>query len=132
MSPFTDATPYLEDRDSAILTRKSVEVPDAQGGKVERAVLRSSASALLVDKGNYRHFMAKEIHEQPEVVGHTLAHYLDMAAMRLKPFAWPGDPAKLSRVSIVGCGPAHIAGLVGKHWIERFPPPPVEVDLPTE
>jgi glutamine---fructose-6-phosphate transaminase (isomerizing) len=61
LAPFTDAISYLEDGDSAILTRKSVEVHDAKGGKVERAVLRSSASAFLVDKGNYRHFMAKEI-----------------------------------------------------------------------
>src|SRR6478609_2672901 len=83
LAPFTDAISYLEDGDSAVLTRKSVEVHDAKGGKVERAVLRSSASAFLVDKGNFRHFMAKEIHEQPEVVGHTLAHYIDMAAERV-------------------------------------------------
>src|SRR5262249_39824565 len=76
LAPFTDAISYLEDGDSAVLTRKGIEIHDAKGGKVERAVLRSSASAFPVDKGNYRHFMAKEIHEQPEVVGHTLAHYL--------------------------------------------------------
>src|SRR4029077_14332725 len=84
LAPFTDSISYLEDGDSAVLTRKSVEIHDAQGGKVERAVHRSSASAFLVDKGNYRHFLAKEIHEQPEVVGHTLAHYLDMTAERVR------------------------------------------------
>ena len=76
--------------------------------------------------------MAKEIHEQPEVVGHTLAHYVDMAAMRLKPFAWPVDPKALSRISIVGCGTAYMAGLVGKYWIERFARLPVEIDVASE
>jgi glucosamine--fructose-6-phosphate aminotransferase (isomerizing) len=66
LAPFTDTISYLEDGDSAVLRRKSVEVRDANGSKVERAVVKSLASALLVDKGNYRHFMAKEIHEQPE------------------------------------------------------------------
>ena len=64
--------------------------------------------------------MAKEIHEQPEVVGHTLARYIDMAALKLKPFAWPADPKRLKRVTIVGCGTAYIAGLVAKYWIERW------------
>src|SRR5207248_780839 len=74
LAPFTDTISYLEDGDYAVLTREYAEVHDAKGRKVQRQVLRSSASAFLVDKGNYRHFMAKEIHEQPEVVGHTLAH----------------------------------------------------------
>ena len=76
--------------------------------------------------------MAKEIHEQPEVVGHTLAHYIDMAALRLKPFAWPADPKQLTRVSIVGCGTAYMAGLVGKYWIERLARLPVEIDVASE
>src|SRR6187431_2725871 len=80
LAPFTDTISYLDDGDWAVVTRKGVEVHDASGNAVERAVLKSNASAFLVDKGNHRHFMAKEIHEQPEVVGHTLAHYLDMAA----------------------------------------------------
>ena len=80
LAPFTDTISYLEDGDSAVLTRRSVDVRDAKGSKVERAVVKSLASALMVDKGNYRHFMAKEIHEQPEVVSHTLARYLDMTA----------------------------------------------------
>src|SRR5436190_17089434 len=92
LAPFTDTVSYLEDGDSAVLTRTGVEVRDGKGGKVERAVLRSSASAFLVDKGNFRHFMAKEIHEQPEVVGHTLAHYIDMAAERVRlPVELPFD-----------------------------------------
>jgi glucosamine--fructose-6-phosphate aminotransferase (isomerizing) len=78
LAPFTDTLSYLEDGDWAVLTRKSVEIRDEQGRKVERPVVKSTASAQLVDKGNHKHFMAKEIHEQPEVVGHTLAHYIDM------------------------------------------------------
>ena len=69
---------YLEDGDWAVLTRKGVEIFDAQDNRVERPVIKSAASGLLVDKGNFKHFMAKEIHEQPEVVGHTLARYIDM------------------------------------------------------
>src|SRR3977135_567299 len=80
LAPFTDTISYLEDGDSAVLTRRSVDVRDAKGSKVERAVVKSLASALMVDKGNYRHFMAQEIHEQPEVVSHTLARYLHMTA----------------------------------------------------
>src|SRR5947207_14380687 len=133
LAPFTDAISYLEDGDSAVLTRKSVEIHDAKGGKVERAVLRSSASAFLVDKGNYRHFMAKEIHEQPEVVGHTLAHYLDMAAEQVRlPGPLPFDFRKLERISISACGTAYYAGLVAKYWFERFARLPVEIDLASE
>jgi glutamine---fructose-6-phosphate transaminase (isomerizing) len=133
LAPFTDAISYLEDGDSAVLTRRGVEVRDAKGGKVERAVLRSSASAFLVDKGNYRHFMAKEIHEQPEVVGHTLAHYIDMAAERVRlPVELPFDFGTLERVSISACGTAYYAGLVAKYWFERFARLPVEIDVASE
>ena len=133
LAPFTDAISYLEDGDSAVLTRKSVEVRDAKGSKVERAVLRSSASAFLVDKGNYRHFMAKEIHEQPEVVGHTLAHYIDMAAERVRlPDELPFDFGRLERLSISACGTAYYAGLIAKYWFERFARLPVEIDVASE
>jgi glucosamine--fructose-6-phosphate aminotransferase (isomerizing) len=133
LAPFTDAISYLEDGDSAVLTRKGVEVHDAKGSKVERAVLRSSASAFLVDKGNYRHFMAKEIHEQPEVVGHTLAHYIDMAAERVRlPVDLPFDFATLERVSMSACGTAYYAGLVAKYWFEHFARLPVDIDVASE
>jgi glucosamine--fructose-6-phosphate aminotransferase (isomerizing) len=133
LAPFTDTISYLEDGDSAVLTRSGVDVFDAGGSKVERAVLKSSATAFLVDKGNYRHFMAKEIHEQPEVVGHTLAHYLDMAAERVQlPQSLPFDFRTLDRVSISACGTAYYAGLVGKYWFERFARLPVEIDLASE
>jgi glucosamine--fructose-6-phosphate aminotransferase (isomerizing) len=133
LAPFTDTISYLEDGDSAVLTRAGVEVRDGKGGKVERAVLRSSASAFLVDKGNFRHFMAKEIHEQPEVVGHTLAHYIDMAAERVRlPVELPFDFRALDRIAISACGTAYYAGLVAKYWFERFARLPVEIDVASE
>jgi glutamine---fructose-6-phosphate transaminase (isomerizing) len=133
LAPFTDTIAYLEDGDSVVLTRNSVEVRDAKGSIVERPVQKSSASAFLVDKGNHRHFMAKEIHEQPEVVGHTLAHYLDMAAERvLLPGKLPFDFRALEQISISACGTAYYAGLVAKYWFERFARLPVEIDVASE
>jgi glutamine---fructose-6-phosphate transaminase (isomerizing) len=133
LAPFTDMISYLEDGDSVVLSRKSVQVRDATGTKVERPVLKSSASALLVDKGNHRHFMAKEIHEQPEVVGHTLAHYIDMAAERISlPGKLPFDFNTLDRISISACGTAYYAGLVARYWFERFARLPVEIDVASE
>jgi glucosamine--fructose-6-phosphate aminotransferase (isomerizing) len=133
LAPFTDTISYLEDGDWAVVTRKGVEVHDASGRAVERAVLKSNASAFLVDKGNHRHFMAKEIHEQPEVVGHTLAHYLDMNAERVAlPMALPFDFRQIDRVAISACGTAYYAGLVAKYWFERFARLPVEIDVASE
>ena len=132
LAPFTDRVAYLEEGDWVVATRSGAVIRDASGKTVQRRVQRSPAGSLLAEKGNYRHFMAKEIHEQPEVVGHTLAHYIDMAAMRLKPFAWPVDPRGLTRLSIVACGTAYMAGLIGKYWIERFARLPVEIDVASE
>jgi glucosamine--fructose-6-phosphate aminotransferase (isomerizing) len=133
LAPFTENISYLEEGDWAVLTRKGAEVHDAGGRLVSRPVLRSSASALLVDKGNHRHFMAKEIHEQPEVVGHTLAHYLDMAAECVAlPMTLPFDFRAIGRVSISACGTAYYAGLVAKYWFERFARLPVEIDVGSE
>ncbi|MET0969109.1 MAG: glutamine--fructose-6-phosphate aminotransferase, partial [Tardiphaga sp.] len=83
LAPFTDDISYLEDGDWVVLTRKGAEVHNEDGKIVKREVLKSGASSFMVDKANYRHFMAKEIHEQPEVVGHTLARYVDMASERV-------------------------------------------------
>ena len=133
LAPFTDTISYLEDGDSVVLTRNSVDMRNAKGAPVERAVLKSSASAFLVDKGNHRHFMAKEIFEQPEVVGHTLAHYLDMAAERVAlPGELPFEFKALERISISACGTAYYAGLVAKYWFEHFARLPVEIDVASE
>ncbi len=132
LAPFTDRIAYLEEGDWVVATREGAVFHDASDRVVTRRVMRSPGGGLLAEKGNYRHFMAKEIHEQPEVVGHTLAHYVDMSVQRLRPFAWPADPTKISRISIVGCGTAYMAGLIGKYWIERFARLPVEIDVASE
>src|SRR5271165_2591125 len=80
LAPFTDRVAYLEEGDWTVVTREGADIRDGAGKRVRRAIQRSPAGSLLAERGNYRHFMAKEIHEQPEVVGHTLAHYVDMAA----------------------------------------------------
>src|SRR5262245_23719645 len=133
LAPFTDTISYLEDGDWAVVNRSGAEIHDSSGRVVNRQLLKSNASAFLVDKGNHRHFMAKEIHEQPEVVGHTLAHYLDMAEERVRlPGTLPFDWQKLGRISISACGTAYYAGLVGKYWFERFARIPVEIDIASE
>ncbi|MFZ3357775.1 MAG: glutamine--fructose-6-phosphate transaminase (isomerizing) [Xanthobacteraceae bacterium] len=133
LAPFTDTVSYLEDGDWVIVTRSGAEIHDRDGNVVERAVLKSQASVLLIDKGNHRHFMAKEIHEQPEVVGHTLANYLDMAAECVAlPMQLPFDFRDLKRISIAACGTAYYAGMVARYWFEQFAQLPVEVDIASE
>ena len=133
LAPFTDIISYLEDGDFAAVRRDGVEIHDFAGRIIKRPVFKSLASAFLVDKGNHRHFMAKEIYEQPEVVAHTLAHYLHMSAGRVElPVKLPFDFAELERVSISACGTAYHAGVVAKYWFERFARLPVEIDIASE
>jgi len=133
LAPFTDTVSYLEDGDCAVISRTSAEIYDAKGEVVHRAVLKSQASVMLIDKGNHRHFMAKEIHEQPEVVGHTLANYLDMVAERVAlPMALPFDFRALKRLSIAACGTAYYAGMIARYWFERFAHLSVDVDIASE
>ncbi len=132
LAPFTSRITYLEEGDWAILTRESVEIRDKQGRRVDRPMIASQASGFLVDKGNHRHFMLKEIHEQPEVISHTLTNYIDMSESRIN-FPDIGiDLAKISRVTISACGTAYYAGLVGKYWLERYARVPVEIDVASE
>jgi glucosamine--fructose-6-phosphate aminotransferase (isomerizing) len=132
LAPFTDAIAYLEDGDWAVMTRNGIAIRDRNGKAVDRPITRSQANALLIDKGNYRHFMAKEIHEQPEVIGHTLAGYVDLATNRVDIPALPFDFANLQRLSISACGTAFYAGLVAKYWFERWAKLPVDVDIASE
>ncbi len=132
LAPFTDSIAYLDDGDWAVLTRKGLAIRDGDGKAVERAVTRSHAATLLVDKGNHRHFMAKEIHEQPEVIGHTLAAYVDLATSRVDIPALPFDFANVQRLSLSACGTAFYACLVAKYWFERWARLPVEVDIASE
>jgi len=132
LAPFTDEVAYLEDGDWAVLTREGVAIRDRSGKAVHRAVTKSLAAALLVDKGNHRHFMAKEIHEQPEVVGHTLANMVDLSSGSVELSELPFDFARLPRLSISACGTAFYAGLVAKYWFERWARLPVDVDIASE
>ena len=132
LAPFTDTITYLEDGDWAVLSREKAEIFSLDGSKVERPLIKSVASSLLVDKGNFRHFMAKEIHEQPEVISHTLAHYIDFAEGRVRLPELGLDPAGISQISISACGTAYYAGLVAKYWLERYARIPVEIDVASE
>src|SRR5258705_989317 len=133
LGPFTDTISYLEDGDWVVLTRNSAVIYDRNNAVVHRDVVKHLAATSLVDKANYRHFMAKEIHEQPEVVGHTLARYVDMATERVGlPVKLPFDFKDIQRISIVACGTASYAGYVAKYWIERLSRLPVELDVASE
>jgi glucosamine--fructose-6-phosphate aminotransferase (isomerizing) len=133
LAPFATSIAYLEEGDWVALRRDGTQFFDAADRPVERRRLPLTPGSFLVDKGNYRHFMAKEIHEQPEVVGRTLAHYLDLAegVVRL-PFDLDFDAKSLSRVTISACGTAFYAGLVARYWLERFARLSVEIDIASE
>jgi glutamine---fructose-6-phosphate transaminase (isomerizing) len=133
LAPFATSIAYLEEDDWATLTREKVTFYDAAGQEVARARKPLQAGSLLVDKGNFRHYMAKEIHEQPEVVGRTLAHYLDLAQGTVRvPFELKFDPKALSRVTISACGTAFYSGLVARYWLERYARLAVEIDIASE
>ncbi len=133
LAPFTSRLTYLEDGDWAVITPKGVTIRDGKDALVQREQLLSQASALMVDKGNHRHFMAKEIYEQPETISHTLSHYVDMGAEKVEiREALPFDFADLSRLTISACGTAYFAGAVAKYWFERYARLPVDIDVASE
>ena len=133
LAPFTEKIAYLEEGDMAVVHRSGVVITDGAGRAVDRTMHTIASDAFVIDKGNHRHFMAKEIHEQPEVVGHTLSYCLDMAAERVAlPVKLPFDFRKLERVSISACGTAYYAGLVAKYWFERFARISVDIDVASE
>jgi len=133
LGPFTDTIAYLEDGDWVVLTRNSAVIHDKNNAVVHRDATKHVAATSLADKANYRHFMAKEIHEQPEVVGHTLARYVDMATERVAlPVKLPFDFKDIQRISIVACGTASYAGFIAKYWFERLSRLPVELDVASE
>ncbi len=133
LAPFTDEVTYLDDGDWAILHRGGAEIRDGAGKAVERPRQKVMTGAFIADKGNHRHFMAKEIHEQPEVLGRTLAHYVNFVAGKVElPFELPFDFKDLRSISISACGTAYLAGLVSKYWFERLARIPVEIDVASE
>src|SRR5688572_19959998 len=133
LAPFTSRLSYLLDGDWAVLTPKGVTIRDHSDAIVRRETLVSQASALMVDKGNHRHFMAKEIYEQPETISHTLSHYVDMGSetVALRE-TLPFDFAKLNRLTLSACGTGYLVALIAKYWFERYARLPVDVDVASE
>ncbi len=132
LSPMTDRITYLEEGDRAVLTRSSVEIFDAAGKRANREVRTIQIDATRIDKGGHKHFMAKEIAEQPVVLGEAIGHYLseDGRAVEL-----PGqglDFSQFDRITMVACGTAYYACLTAKYWFERLARLPVEVDVASE
>ena len=122
---------YLEDGDTVMVRSDGIEIFDGEGAHVARGVSPAPASMAMAEKGNHRHFMQKEIYEQPEVVGRTLSAYIDAEAGRVR--AREGiDFAAMSRLVIVGCGTASYAGQIAEYWFERLAGLPVDIDIASE
>jgi len=131
VGPFTNRIAYLEEGDYVAIDHAGARIFDVAGKAVERPVKVVSAAAALVDKGNYRHFMEKEIHDQPEGCQRTIAAYVDPLEGVT---AVPGqiEWAKLERIQIVACGTSYIAGVIGKYMIEKYADLPVDVEIASE
>jgi glucosamine--fructose-6-phosphate aminotransferase (isomerizing) len=134
LAPFTNRVAYLDDGDVAVVRGADVRIYDAADRPANREIRITSATAGLVDKGGHRHFMAKEIHEQPEVISHTLTHYIDPTGpvVNLSDAKLTKALAEASRLTISACGTAYYAGLVGKYWLEKLARLPVEIDVASE
>jgi glutamine---fructose-6-phosphate transaminase (isomerizing) len=131
LAPFTNRVTFLEEGDWVVLTRQGLEVYDSEHRPVVRPLVFHPGLHLLADKAGHRHFMAKEIAEQPDVVGHTLAEYIDFAERRVR-LPEGLDFARLDRLTVTACGTAFFAGLVAKYWFERLARLPVEADIASE
>ncbi|WP_299370267.1 glutamine--fructose-6-phosphate transaminase (isomerizing) [uncultured Tateyamaria sp.] len=131
LAPLTDRITYLEEGDRAIVTRAGVEIRDANGTLANRAMRQIQIDAARVDKAGHKHFMAKEIAEQPVVLGNTLANYLGADGSISLPGAGI-DFSKIDRLTMVACGTAYYACLTAKYWFEQIARLPVEVDVASE
>ncbi|WP_206453873.1 glutamine--fructose-6-phosphate transaminase (isomerizing) [Aurantimonas marina] len=133
LSPFTDTVRYLEEGDFAVLTHDRVEIFDEHGRPVTREIRRSVGKAFYVDKGNHRHFMQKEIYEQPEVLSHTLGAFVDMTTGRTRiPNGQSLDFAKVNRMALSACGTGYYAALVGRYYFERYARISCDLDVASE
>ncbi len=132
LAPLTNRIAYLEDGDVAVVRADSVSIFDVQERPVNREVQTTTVSASLVDKGSHRHFMAKEIFEQPEVVGHTLHSVINSVTQAVALPKTSFDFANLPKMTMVACGTASYATLVGKYWFEKLARMPVEIDVASE
>ena len=132
LAPLTRRITYLEDGDWAIVTAQSVTIFDADNARVERRVYDAAHSGALIGKGNYRHFMQKEIFEQPAVIGDTLNALINPTTRTVHLPRLPFALSELERITIIACGTSYHAGLVAKHWFERLARLSVEVDIASE
>ena len=132
LSPMTSRITYLEEGDWAVITRAGAEVFDSEGNAVDRDSVKVEVDASQAEKGSYRHFMAKEIHEQPSVLADVLGRYVTPDRTAISSPAAELDWASMPRMQIVACGTASYAGMVAKYWFERLAGLPVEVDIASE
>ena len=135
VGPFTQKISYLEEGDFVAVTRSGATMFDASGTPVDRPVVQVSASSAMVEKGAYRHFMEKEIHEQPDSVQHTLSHYLDLVTGKARVQTLEAgtiDFARIDRIQIVACGTAFYAGQIGRYAFEKIAGLPCDVEIASE
>ncbi|WP_332655276.1 glutamine--fructose-6-phosphate transaminase (isomerizing) [Brevundimonas sp.] len=130
VGPFTTQISYLEEGDYVGIDRSGARMFDVDGKAVDRPIVQVSASSALVEKGEYRHFMEKEIHEQPDSVQHTLSEYLDFVNAKAK--AGPTDFTAIDRIQIVACGTAFYAGQIGRYAFEKLAGLPCDVEIASE
>lgn len=132
VAPWTQRIAYLDEGDWAVIRRESIEIYDRDNQAVEREIVESGASSAPVEKGNYRHYMQKEIFEQPIVVAQTLQSYVRPFEGEVALPTGDLDLSTIGRVTIVACGTSFYAGMVAKYWIEQFARVPVDIDVASE
>ncbi|CCA92935.1 glutamine--fructose-6-phosphate transaminase (isomerizing) [Novosphingobium sp. PP1Y] len=132
LAPLTQRISYLEEGDWVVITREGAQIYDVEGHAVEREIVTSGASAVAIEKGNYRHFMQKEIFEQPTVVAQTLRSYIRQIDHSVALPQIDFDVTSVNRITIVACGTSYYAGMVAKYWIEHFARLPVDIDVASE
>jgi len=132
LAPLTQQICYLEEGDWAVVSRDGAKVFDVSNARVDRPVIRTALSGAAIGKGNYRHFMLKEIYEQPAVIGDTLHSMLNPADRTITLPPLPVDLAAVPKITIIACGTAFYAGMVAKYWLEQIARMPVEIDIASE
>jgi glucosamine--fructose-6-phosphate aminotransferase (isomerizing) len=132
LAPLTQKISYLDEGDWVVITRQGAQIYDVQNNPVEREIVSSGASAAAIEKGNYRHFMQKEIFEQPTVVAQTLKSYIRQVDQSVALPQIDFDLSAINRITIVACGTSYYAGMVAKYWLEQFARLPVDIDVASE
>ena len=132
LAPLTQKITYLNEGDWAEITRESVTIYDEDNNKVERAIKLTALSGATLGKGDYRHYMLKEIYEQPSVIGQTLNSFYNPVASQIQLPAMNFSFKDVSRITIIACGTSYYAGLTAKYWLESIAKIPTEVDIASE